>query len=329
MNKIKYISLSLVACMLVAFAFGSFGVQSTWYYSEAISSNINIDVNLVVMPWEGADDLPNQSTTGNNHKTHIQNVLYGTYESGGSTVNIGLNTPNSYLNQEIADRKDIGWRDADMLGSMDIWQSDRINEYFSLNDDSNKVEFILEFPDSTPNTYYLYTTSVELGDGWNPDIPEGNLIYPIYKTTLEKNSEGIWEAVSTEVGSAKSAKYANPLTGLKLGNAFDTSSFTPGRLGTSTSNAVYTASGLTLPVESHAATDETYYYFTASSNADMTVTINQSDKATLSVYDSSNKLVSTKNNTVQNSNKVTFRASRNAKYYVKITGDVYCTFTVS
>ena len=329
MSKIRYISIGLIAALCLSFAIGAFGVKSTWIYGEALSSDIDLNVELVVMPWVGADELPNHSETGNNHKAHIQQVLNGKYESGGQTINIGLNTPNSYLNEEIAERKGITWRDADMLGSMDIWQSDRINEYFSMNDDSNKVAFILEFPDGTPNTYYLYTTSVNLGDGWSALIPEGTFIYPIYRTTLEKNSAGVWEATATEVGYAKSAKYANPLTGLKVGNAFDTASWTKGKLGTGTADAVYTKSGLTMPVETHQMSDETYYYFDATSNADVTVTISESETAKAYVYGSGGTtLVTTKSNTVNGSQNVTFRASRNTRYYIKVTGDVYCTLTV-
>jgi hypothetical protein len=220
MGKLKYFSLVLLVCILATFSIGSYRVQSMWIYGEALSSNIDMDINLVVMPWEGADELPNQSETGNNHKALIDHVLSGTYVSGGQTQNIGLNTESSYLASEISERKSISWRDADRLGSMDIWQSDRITEYFNLTADSNNVAFILVFPDNTPDTYYLYTTSVEMGDGWSLNIPEGTSIYPVYRTTLQKNAQGDWEAVATEIGSAKSAKYANPLTGLKLGNAF-------------------------------------------------------------------------------------------------------------
>lgn len=329
MGKLKYFTMILIVVLLAVFSFGGFKVYSMWIYGEALSSNIDLDINLVVMPWEGADELPSESDTGNNHKNLIHNVLYGTYISGGQTQNIGLNTENSYLNQEIQERKGISWRDADRLGSMDIWQSDRITEYFSLNDDSKEVAFILVFPDGSNDTYYLYTTSVEMGDGWSLSIPEGTNIYPIYRTTLQRNSDGVWEAVTTEVGYAKSAKYANPLTGLKLGNAFDTSSWQKGKLGTEMSNAVYTAKGLTLPVESTVATNETYYYYTSSNTTNVTVTISNSEKAVAYVYNSNGSLVSVTSGTKQGSQKITFKPSRNATYYIKITGDTFCKFVIN
>ena len=329
MSKLRYFTLVLVALLVTVFAFGTSPVMAEWVYGEALSADINLDVNVVVMPWEGADELPNQSEYGNNHKVLIENVLNGTYVSGGQTQNIGLNTENSYLANEIQSRKNISYRDANQLGSMDIWQSDRINEFFELSVGTNRVEFILKFPDGSDDTYYLYSTSLNLGDGWSPEIPVGTFIYPVYKTTLQRNSDGVWEAISTEIGSAKSARYNNPYTGLALGNAFDTNSWVKGKIGTSMENAIYTKLNYAMPVESHNDTDETYYYYDSTSTSEVSVNVQNSSKAVVYVYDSNGKLVSTRSNTTQGTNKVTFKPSRNARYYVKVTGDVYCTFTIA
>ena len=328
MSKMKYFTAVLVVLVIAVFSIGTPSVLAEWKYSEAISADIDLDLNVVVMPWEGADELPNQSEYGNNHKILIENVLNGTYVSGNTTQNIGLNTENSYLVQEIDKRKDISYRDANQLGSMDLWQSDRINEFFNLSIGSNKVEFILKFPDGSDDTYYLYSTSLDLGDGWNPEIPVGTYICPVYKTTLQRNSEGVWEAISTEVGHAKSARYNNPYTGLALGNAFDTNSWVKGRLGTSFDDAIYTKLNYSMPVEHINYTDEGYYYYDSTATSNVSVTIQNSEKAVAYVYDSNGNLVTTRNNTSQGSQTVTFKPSRNARYYIKITGDVYCTFKI-
>ena len=328
MSKIRYLSVILVVAILVSFSFGTSELFAEWKYSEALSSDIDIDIKVMVMPWEGADELPNQSAYGNNHRMLIENILNGTYVSGGQTQGIGLNTENSYLASEIEKRKDISYRDANQLGSMDIWQSDRINEFFNLSEASNKVEFILNFPDRSDDTYYLYSTSLDLGDGWSPEIPVGTNIYPVYKTTIQRNADGVWEAVSTEVGYAKSARYNNPYTGLALGNAFDINSWVKGKIGTSFDDAIYTELDYAMPVETHDPTTETYYYYSSSSTANVSVTVQNSDKAVVYVYDNNKKLVSTRDNTSQGSQLVTFKPSRNTKYYVKVTGDVYCTITI-
>lgn len=329
MSKLRYVTAIVIVFVIALVSLANPSVSAEWVYGEALSADIDLDVNVVVMPWEGADELPSQSEYGNNHKILIENVLNGTYVSGGQTQNVGLNTENSYLAQEIQSRKNISYRDANQLGSMDIWQSDRINEFFNLSIGSNKVEFILKFPDGSDDTYYLYSTSLDLGDGWSPEIPVGTYIYPVYKTTLQRNSDGVWEAISTEIGSAKSARYNNPYTGLALGNAFDTNSWTKGKLGTGLSDAIYTKLNYAMPVESHNDTDETYYYYDSSSTSNVTVSIQNSEKAVAYVYDSNGNLVATRNNTTQGSQTVTFKPSRNTRYYVKITGDVYCTFTIA
>ncbi len=329
MSKIKYLSVILVVAIVVLFSYGTSGIFAEWKYSEAISADIDIDIKVMVLPWEGADELPNQSEYGNNHKMLIENVLNGTYVSGGVTQGIGLNTENSYLVSEIEKRKDIYYRDANQLGSMDIWQSDKINEFFNLSEESNKVTFILKFPDGSDDTYYLYSTSLDLGDGWTPEILVGTNIYAVYKTTIQRNAEGIWEATSTEVGYAKSARYNNPYTGLALGNAFDTNSWTKGKIGTSFDDAIYTKLNYVMPVETTNDTNETYYYYDSSSNNNVSVTVQNSTKAVVYVYDNNYNLVSTINQTSQGSQTVTFKPSRNKRYYVKVTGDVYCTFTIS
>ena len=330
MDKIKYLSLVLVIAIVTTLTLINPKIYAEWKYNEASSADVDLNINVMVMPWEGAEDLPNHTEYGNNHKILIQNVLGGTYVSGGQTQNIGLNTENSYLANEIQNRKDISYRDANQLGSMDLWQSDRINEFFELSDGTNKVEFILKFPDGSDDTYYLYSTSLNLGDGWSPEIPVGTNIYPVYKTTLQRNSEGVWEAISTEVGYAPSARYNNPYTGLALGNAFDTNKWVKGRIGTSISDAIYTKKSYDMPVETHNADTETYYYYeNGSSNSNLTVTIDKSEKAVAYVYDSKGALVTATGGTQQGSQKITFKPSKNTTYYIKITGDTYCTFKIA
>lgn len=329
MSKIRHVITALILLIVLVFTFGISGVFAEWKYSEAISADVDLDIKVIVMPWEGADELPNQNEYGNNHKILIEQVLNGTYVSGTTTQNIGLNTQDSYLVEEIQKRKNISYRDANQLGSMDIWQSDRISEFFSLSEASNKIEFILKFPDGSDDTYYLYSTSLDLGDGYNPTIPIGTYIYPVYKTTLQRNSDGVWEAISTEVGYAKSARYSNPYTGLGLGNAFDTNSWVKGKIGTSFDDAVYTELNYSMPVETHNTETETYYYYDSTSTNNVSVAVQNSSKAIVYVYDNNGNLVATRNNTAQGSQLVTFKPSRNTRYYVKVTGDTYCTFTIS
>jgi len=327
-SKIRLFVCLLLLSSLVLCAFGSNGVFATWEYNEALAGNIVLDIEFIVMPWEGAEELPSESETGNNHKNLITALLNGSYVTGDQTVNVGLNTEGSYIAEQIQERKSISWRDANQLGTMDVWQSDTLAEYFNLRDDANHVAFILEFPDGSPDTYYLYTTSYELGSGWSPNIPTGTNIFPVYRTTLKLGDDGKWSAVSTEVGYAKSALYKNPLTGLSLGPAFDTSSWTAGRLGTEFSNAVYSKADYTIPVETMNSEQVTYYKFDSTSNTNRTVTVANSDTATVSVYDSNGNLVSASQG-AQGSQSIRFGARRNQTYYIAVTGDTFCTFTIS
>ena len=54
--------------------------------------------------------------------------------------------------------------------------------------------------------YYIFTTSLDLGERRNPTYAIGSTISPIYRTTVIKEN-GTWVATKTEEGSATSAYY--------------------------------------------------------------------------------------------------------------------------
>ena len=330
MRKIAYVSVALFLVVALTFSFANAGVLAHWQYYGSSPQSILINVLTAVAPWEGSEVLPNDTTHGKNHVALIEAILNGEYVSDGQKVNLGLNTgSDSYINEQISERKGIFWRDADQLGSMDLWEDDSISNYFALNEATNELSFMLIFPDGSDDTYYLYTTSVELGERRSPSAPIGTNIYPIYRTTLKRNSEsGKWEAVITETGYAPSKYYANPILGLAIDPAFDTDKWTAGELGTSTSDAIYANTGMDLQVSADTAETPVYYTITRTSQTDIKLTVQEGDSATIKVYDSSMNLVSVRAG-AQGSNTITFRASRNAKYYIEVVGDTVSAVTVT
>jgi len=101
-----------------------------------------------------------------------------------------------------------------------------------------------------------------------------------------------------------------------------------GELGTSTSNAIYANTGMSLQVSADDEQTPVYYTITKTSQTDIKLTVQDGDSATVKVYDSSMKLVSVRAG-AQGSQTLTFRASRNAKYYIEVIGDTVSTVTVS
>lgn len=329
MKKISYISIFLLLIVFVCFTFSSASVYAYWQYYGSTSQSVLLNILTVVVPWKGSEILPSEMEKGKDHVALIEAVLNGTYMSNGQVVQLGLNGgENSYLNDVIKDRKGIFWRDANQIGSMDLWQDDNISDYFSLNQATNNLEFILEFPDGSNDTYYLYTTSVELGERRSPNIPIGTYVYPVYRTILEKNdSTGKWEPLITEEGYAPSKYYNNPLLGLAIDPAFDTQKWTAGSLGTSSSNAIYVDTGHTLQVVAKNEQTPVYYTITKTSQTDVKITVNEADTATIKVYNSSMNLVSVSAG-AQGGKTLTFRAARNTKYYIEVVGDTLSTITV-
>ncbi len=330
MKKIGYVSIILLLVMLISFAFGSSGVYAYWQYYGSSSQSVKLSILTAVVPWKGSEVLPNETEKGKDHIALVEAILNGTYLSNGQVVQLGLNGGNnSYLNQRIEDRQGIFWRDADQIGSMDLWQDDNISDYFSLNEATNNLEFILEFPDGSDDTYYLYTTSVELGARRSPKIPIGTYVYPVYRTILKKNTEtGKWEASITEEGYAPSKYYSNPILGLAVDPAFDTDKWIAGSLGTSTSNAIYADTGHTLQVVAKDEQTPVYYTITKTAQTDVKITVSDEDTATVKVYNSSMNLVNVRAGE-QGGKTLTFRASKNTKYYIEVTGDTLSTVVVS
>ncbi len=107
----------------------------------------------------------------------------------------GLNNPNSDLSTLINSRKEDPYSESlgskELVGNMDKWESNKLNEYLLDNQD---MTFIIYFPESEPNTYYIFTTCVPLVDG--------EIIGPVYRTKLNKKADGTFEIVEVQAGSA-------------------------------------------------------------------------------------------------------------------------------
>ncbi|MBE5756934.1 MAG: hypothetical protein E7342_03945 [Clostridiales bacterium] len=331
MKRISYTCLAVFLAISLFFSLGNHGVFAYWLYYGAAPQTLTLNLLTAVAPWEGSEVLPNDTMHGKNHVALIEAVLNGEYVSGGEKVNLGLNKgSDSYLNQKIKDRQDYFWRDATYLGSMDFWQEDNISDYFAINEATNNLSFVLDFPkkNATEQICYLYTTSVDLGASRNPKIPIGTDVYPVFRTTLLKNAEGVWEATITEIGYAASEYYSNPLLGLAWEPSFDYDNWNAGELGTSTSNAIYANTGLNLEVNAKDEETPVYYTITKTSQTDVKITVASDDTATVKVYDQSMKLVSVRAGS-QGSKTITFRAAKNTKYYIEVIGDTVSTVTVA
>ncbi|MBQ8230063.1 MAG: hypothetical protein IJZ32_05165 [Clostridia bacterium] len=294
------------------------GVYATWSYSNTAPTptETTIAVQLQDFKWDGAEDLT--TSTGEDHYTLISEIVDGDY---------GLNTPGSYLNQTIQDRSS-GWITSETLGSMDFWEREEIKNYFDL--ETENLSFLIHFPDGYGTTYYLYTTSVELGSD-SANIEVGKIIYPIYRTTLEKNAEtGDYEAVKSELGYAESAYYSNPITGTWLQYpSFDPESWVAGKRGTGFDDAINSYLGQTNTMYAQTATEEVYYTFTNATAGTRTITLNTEDtKYKVRVYNASRQQV-TATAGAQDSLTISWSASRNTKYYFVISGGTSVSYTVN
>ena len=188
-----YLSRILPLCLSLVLLLSVSGVYASWKYAEMSlgSANGNFSLEMDVFHWQGSEILPDEEETGNAHVSLIDRIING--------EGIGLNSSGSYLNEQIRTRDRWG---RDTLGSMAITQGTALETLFDLN--TENVAFLIHMKSDT--TYYIFTTSVDLGEREHPTHSIGSWITPIYRTEIVKQN-GTWIAVETLEGQAKSAYY--------------------------------------------------------------------------------------------------------------------------
>ncbi len=193
--KISGFARPLLILLCLLFTLSVSGVFSTWIYAEMPlhGSGGQIALEMDIFHWQGSEILPDEEEEGHAHAVLIDNLVNG--------ENIGLNSPDSYLNEQIAVRLDRhGGHDT--LGSMAITQGTALEQLFDLG--TQNVTFLIHMKSDT--LYYIFTTSLDLGEKRNPTYKIGTTISPIYRTTVVKQ-DGKWITTVTEEGSATSAYY--------------------------------------------------------------------------------------------------------------------------
>ncbi len=190
-------------------------VYSSWQYAERDIKSISKSPSKVLHVFEyPPEEVLPEADLGKNQVVLVESLVDGDY---------GLNTPDSYLNQQISARKNASFfkgGSKDTIGSMGMDQKDDFESLFSL--ESENLSFLIQFIDDT--TYYIFTTDVDLGQNGKPNykIAEEN-ISPIYRTVLKKVND-IWQAQTSAKGYALSAYYEESNI---LGNITRIPSFDP------------------------------------------------------------------------------------------------------
>lgn len=304
------------------------GVAATWTYvggNAEIEQNM-LSVGLAEFSWEGSEVLPDD-IAGEDHQALVESLVDGEH---------GMNAEGSVINQQIAERQNSWWS-WDTFGSMDVYDSTDMTELFGL--ETSNLSFMIYFPDNAPNTRYIFTTSVELGEAgsWgnvDPNIPIGENVYAVYRTTLERNEAGDWVETKTELGYAESAYYDNNLLGSWVVQcpSFDVDTWTAGKLGTGMDNAVYAYVGQTVSAYVDTADETAYYEVTPEATGTRTAT-SANTACTITVYDRNGNELATSGPVEAEdgtqSVSVSWQAARNTRYYISVVGDTSMTFTIA
>jgi hypothetical protein len=229
----------------------------------------------------------------------------------------GLNTSDSYLNEQIKKRFKKGFLNPsrDTLGSMAITQGNTLEEMFGDSYATNeKISYVLKFYGNvntqTIDYYDLFTTSVILGPEENENFAIDEYIYPIYKTRIIYDTkEGCWVAGEIVEGYAQSQYYDESQLDILIHTSeipsFDEDTWKEGKLGTSMSNAAL----ITINQNSYVTVDAANYiekrYFKvivpANTNKTFVSTSVNSNSQDISIelYNTSGSLLSTATNSLK------------------------------
>ena len=170
------------------------GVTATWTYARepALSVVENVPIAMGVSNWDGAEELPEDSSGGENHIALVERIVYSTY---------GLNNASSHLNDVIEKRKSEA---KDTASSVAPTQGGNLKDLFNTSE-MQKLDFLLWFVFDEQGqviSYELFTfeTSI-LG------TKEGVRVTPVYRTLVVLDENGKWKPSHSEKGSALTIKY--------------------------------------------------------------------------------------------------------------------------
>lgn len=326
-----------IICLLIVIIMTTGGLFATWNYVFGDPDNIQREYSIHrnTVSWV----LPDDKETGESHQVLLELIINGEN---------GLNTENSYLNEQIENRKKYN---KDTFANNDFWQGETTSSTFET--EINNLDFMLYFPDED-NTQedesltemYIFTTAVYLGETtylFNTDltIPIGEYVYAIYRTKIQKNAEGKWYAVDTELGAAPSMLYQNTIAGSL---AAKTPSFNPapevwysGKRGTNFNDAIHTYVHIKASKDSSGelfanidgyelsthfadtADEKVYYQYSAESTKTYTLKI-MDENANVSVYNSNLGKVSATTKKGDGYTTITVRLTIGSLYYFEISG---------
>jgi hypothetical protein len=188
MVAMKFISKKIfILVSVLVFVCSGMGVYASWIYMEGSASEGkgNPLIYIEEFEWKPEEVLPDEPEADEKLTSHLDLVKEIVSGSG-----IGLNTSNSYLNQEIARRKKGTWLfvpKRDTLGSMAVRQDEKLNDQFKL--DQRSMSFLIYFPNYNDTEYYIYT--------WDKSVQtavDGTVI-PVYRTVVKKVN-GRWDDVN-------------------------------------------------------------------------------------------------------------------------------------
>ena len=283
------------------------GVYSKWNYKTNGSTPYSQIVDMSLFLW---NEIPEGEEGRIIKETNI-------------AVAESLNNKNSELNSAIDSKRIFGLKS---ISSVDNLHGDQIRKELGLDP---KANFLVEYPDA--NTRIVYTSTVQMG-GQSAlgaptfNIPEGEWIYPVYKTVATYNeTRRVWEQGSTQRGYATSGEYVTFLTAAPF---FRPETWRRGKLGYNEPTAIFAYQGQSVRALLDEPSDIVYYKLTIpTNNAKVSISITSPSAGTVRVKRADGKAISVNGN---GTSKASFKNNkRNSTYYLELTGGTDIAFSIN
>ncbi len=337
----KYLTLFLSIILLLSIG----GVFAVWRYAEDRPQGVTdiLPLNLSEFTWDGSDILPDD-IQGEDHAWLIKNLISG--EKNGSVI--GLDNKNSDLNEYIQNRLDggLGWK-RDYFGSMAVTGDAEMEALFGAA--AQGLSFIIQVVSDTE--YYIYTTSVYLGErgepNWlntsnktpgKPSVPIGEYIFAVFRTKITRpNTSTPWNIIETKQGKALSDWYDENRRNANITQipAFDPNSWiedTTMGSNMTTAKAIWTFIGDEATAYPTSRATPVYYRITPKESGTRRAVTYNTD-CVLKLYNASGTQIATGATATDSNgnsyNYISWNASANTLYYISLEGSMSMHFTVS
>lgn len=182
MSKLQIVKI-VSALLAVVLMLSVGGVFASWVYPVTTLEGRSLVIKPTAFAWEGSDILPDddQNSIGENHLQLIDNILF--------EASYGLNADKKPIIHNLLNR--VG----DVVYAQQNVQGGNLKHLMIDNTDAFSLLFQVEYVSNSEYNLYTYSAPLIRSAAIGERIE-------VFETVAKVNSEGVWQAVKSYVGTA-------------------------------------------------------------------------------------------------------------------------------